>query len=108
MLKWWGFSRALPDVVEKVFLWWDGAKVRKPEKVIWKSIPLAVLWSIWKLRNECKFKNSNPNLDEVIELIKTRVAIWARSSSNLAQFSVNDFIFNMNQIRVCIGGNVNV
>lgn len=68
------------------------------------SFPLAVLWSIWKLRNECKFKHSNPSLVEVIELIKIRVAIWAKSSHNLAQFAVNDFIFNMNQIRFCISG----
>lgn len=104
MLKWWGFVGALPDAVEKVLIWWDGAKVRKSERALWKSVPLAVLWSIWKLRNECKFKHSNPSLVEVIELIKIRVAIWAKSSHNLAQFSVNDFIFNMNQIRFCISG----
>lgn len=79
---------ALPDTVEKVLLWWDGAKLMKQEKVIWKSIPLAVLWYVWKLRNECKFRNSNPSLHEVIELIKFRVAIWAKTLPKLAQFSV--------------------
>ncbi|THG07331.1 hypothetical protein TEA_012769 [Camellia sinensis var. sinensis] len=30
------------------------------EKWIWKVIPLAVIWSLWKLRNECIFKSASP------------------------------------------------
>ncbi|THG17181.1 hypothetical protein TEA_011153 [Camellia sinensis var. sinensis] len=71
-------------LVERLLLWWNGAKVRKSNKVLWRSIPLATLRSIWKLRNECKFNNSNPCLDEVIGLVKTRVALWAKTSPKLA------------------------
>lgn len=103
MLNWWEIQGALPGAVDQLLLWWAGGKVKKMEREIWSAIPLVVLWSIWKLRNECIFRSSTPNRAELCELIKTRVALWLRPQLKDFNFSINDFIFNLSQIRVCLG-----
>lgn len=36
--------------------WWAGFIFKKLEGSVWKSIPLALLWSIWKCMNDCVFR----------------------------------------------------
>lgn len=43
----------------------------------------AVLWSIWKVRNDLVFKNIILDVDEVTDLIKFRVAFWVKGRCNL-------------------------
>lgn len=61
------------------------------------------LTSIWKHRNECIFKGVTPNLLELCGLIITRLALWLKASSPEFHFSVEGFIYNINQIRFCLG-----
>lgn len=71
--------------------------------MFWRSVPLVTLWSIWKLRNECVFNKAKADVEVLFELIKTRLALWLRSSSKEWQYPVSDFIYNLNQIRRCLG-----
>lgn len=63
-------------------------KLKKKEKKIWRVIPLAVMWSVWKCRNECVFRKSIPNLEELCELIKYRIAFWLKPAFSEFNFSV--------------------
>ncbi|KAL7262113.1 hypothetical protein ACSBR1_000488 [Camellia fascicularis] len=38
MLNWWEVQGALPGSVEAVLHWWEGAKLSKKEKLLWKVI----------------------------------------------------------------------
>ncbi|XP_028113902.1 uncharacterized protein LOC114311939 [Camellia sinensis] len=58
MLNWWEVQGALPGSVEAILHWWEGVKLGKKEKLLWKVIPSAVFLSLWKLQNECIFQNS--------------------------------------------------
>ncbi|KAF5936254.1 hypothetical protein HYC85_027383 [Camellia sinensis] len=73
MLNWWDVQGALPGSVEVLILWWDEECFSNKERKIWRGIPLVVLWSVWKLRNDVVFNASNPSLAELCEVIKVRV-----------------------------------
>lgn len=78
----------------------------KVERRIWKATPLVALWSIWKHRNECVFKNVQPDMEELQKLIIICLAIWLKAYSKHFQFSINDFLQNIRQIRVCLRGRI--
>lgn len=93
-MKWWDFQWAIPNLVEGLLQWWSLCKMEKTEKLLWKVMPLAVLWSTWKHRNDCIFNGSQPNFEELSEVVKAKIALWAKSSSAKMQFSINDVVFN--------------
>lgn len=60
-LQWWGLYRITPSSVVSLFYWWINFKVSHRVTWIWNCIPFAVLWSIWKLRNEHIFQEKALN-----------------------------------------------
>ncbi|KAG5525591.1 hypothetical protein RHGRI_032032 [Rhododendron griersonianum] len=44
--------------------WWKGVNLKVKHKVIWDSIPFAVIWTVWNTRNQLVFDNKGVlNLD---------------------------------------------
>lgn len=102
IMKWWGVQWVMPNSVEGLLQWWSFCKMKKLEKVIWKVVPLAVLWSTWKHRNDCVFNGSQPNLEDLCEVVKVRIALWVKSSPAKVEFSINDVVFNLHQVHYCL------
>ncbi|KAL7171287.1 hypothetical protein ACSBR2_036019 [Camellia fascicularis] len=104
MLNWWDVQGALPGTVEGLLLWWDGEVLSSKERKIWRGIPLVVLWSLWKLRNDVVFNAAFPDVAAICEVIKVRVALWMRPYYLDHRFAVQDFVINLRQVRRCIAG----
>lgn len=100
---WWGFQWAIPSSIEDLLLWRIGWKFKKKVNQIWRVLPTTIMWSVWRYSNDCVFNLVQPNLQDLCECIKVRVAIWMRSHYSGASFSVNDVVFNFKQVRRCIG-----
>lgn len=102
MLQWWGVSWVIPVIVDGVLLWWLGTKFKKLVMRIWRLVPIAMLWSVWRLRNDCVFKGSQPTMDELGEIVKVRVGLWAKSRLPEIHYTVHDVVANLNQVRCCL------
>lgn len=99
IMKWWGVQWVIPNSVEGLLQWWSFCKMKKVEKLLWRGVPLAVFWSTWKHRNDCVFNGSQPNLEDLCELVKARIALWVKSFLAKVEFSVNDVVFNLQQVQ---------
>ncbi|XP_028102995.1 uncharacterized protein LOC114302203 [Camellia sinensis] len=102
IVRWWGVQWVLPGSVNGLLNWWDGCRMKKLEKKIWKVLLLAILWSTWKHRNDCIFNGSQPNLEDLCEIVKVRVAMWLKASPTQVELSINDLVFNLPQVKFCI------
>ncbi|XP_028113856.1 uncharacterized protein LOC114311884 [Camellia sinensis] len=105
LLQWWGVSWVIPATVDGVLLWWMGTKFKKSVERIWRLVPIAMLWSVWRLRNECVFKGSQPNMEALGEIVKVRVGLWAKSglpSQSVSAGVCNQFVGRL-QLLVCQG-----
>lgn len=100
LMQWWGLTWVIPKTVEGILNWWRGFKWKNYLNMIWQIIPFAVLWSSWKFRNEKVFCERQMHLEELCELIKTRIALWAKSYSKDCCYSVQQIICNIQEIRL--------
>lgn len=94
VLGWWGIQWVIPPSFPDLLQWWGYHRFKSLAKVTWECIPLAVLWSLWKMRNEFIFQDCPINWEELFELIKIRVAFWIKNSE-FTDYSINDFLFNL-------------
>ena len=66
--------------------------------MLWASIPLAVVWTIWNARNKKVFENKPVDWVEVKDLIVARVAFWVSISKAGRDVSMDDIILRLNSI----------
>ncbi|KAL7162685.1 hypothetical protein ACSBR2_043050 [Camellia fascicularis] len=102
IIDWWGLSWATLGSVDCLFNWWMSWKFRKKERPVWRAIPSAVVWSVWKCRNECIFSNKPPLLEESCELIKVRLALWLKTFDPGCSYFVGDIVWTIHLFS-CIG-----
>ncbi|XP_028115739.1 uncharacterized protein LOC114313566 [Camellia sinensis] len=95
----WGLYWCIPKSVDGLLSWWMSGKFHKFDRLIWRAILLIVLWSIWKLKNECVFSNAQPISSGLLELIKFRSAVWLKASIKDFPYTVDDLVFNWRQIK---------
>ena len=96
-----GFSWSIQGSVDDLLQWWMAVNFKNIDRLIWRAIPLIVLWSLWKLRNECVFAEAQTSLSGLSDNFKFRVALWLKASIKDLPYSVDDLTFNWRQIRGC-------
>lgn len=95
VLSWWDIKWVVPASIKSLFIWWQGWKFKKVKKTLWDLFSFAVLWSIWKVRNDLTFQGVAPIWEAVGDKIKYRVATWINASHGPKDFSCNDIIFRL-------------
>ncbi|KAL7205925.1 hypothetical protein ACSBR2_018775 [Camellia fascicularis] len=75
IMVWWGIQWVIPGSFDNLMHWWLGWKFRKKAKQVWRVIFISVVWSLWLYRNDCIFNNTQPDIDDLCEVIKVRVAM---------------------------------
>ncbi|KAG5527629.1 hypothetical protein RHGRI_028525 [Rhododendron griersonianum] len=78
--------------------WWIDWSFKPKGKLIWDCIPTTIPWTIWNTRNGCAFKNETSDRKEVVELIKSKIALWVKAKWKSNEYSLNDFIFRLRSI----------
>ncbi|GMI95175.1 hypothetical protein like AT4G29090 [Hibiscus trionum] len=69
----WNVSFALPNDLKALLLSWDDLV---PKSRIWKLIPGAVLWTVWKVRNSIVFDEGVSDFFLLSFLSRCRIASW--------------------------------
>lgn len=93
VLSWWRFCWVVPGSIKACFDWWLGWKFKKAKKVLWELSFYAVLWSIWKARNEFIFQGTAPRWEEMGDIIKHRIGYWFKAFQGSKEVSSDDILF---------------
>lgn len=99
LVKWWSLVWVVPESVNHLLDWWSGFKFKKILKCMWEALPSAVMWFVWKARNEIKFAGSVANWCEVCDSIKLHIALLVKYHIKGVDFSVNDLLYYLESIR---------
>ncbi|KAI8535204.1 hypothetical protein RHMOL_Rhmol10G0155600 [Rhododendron molle] len=80
--------------------WWFDTSYRNLEKHIWEAYFYATIWSIWIMRNKLIFQNVTIGSEEVVDLIKYRVAMWMKVKFEIKVYSIEGFKGFLDGIRL--------
>ncbi|XP_028103030.1 uncharacterized protein LOC114302231 [Camellia sinensis] len=70
MASWWDQSWVIAGSIEGLLQWWSGGKLKSWVFRAWQVVPSVVMWSVWKLRNDCLFKGVIPDFEGLCERMK--------------------------------------
>ncbi|CAM8929340.1 unnamed protein product [Rhodiola kirilowii] len=87
-LLWWGSSWVVPQNARCLLESWEIGGVSNSSKRLGKILCYATLWSIWEERNRRCFHNQRRSVEEVGDLVKARVAWWAKFRNTKCPYSV--------------------
>lgn len=79
-----------------------GNKIQQTVRKIWRLVPVVMLWSTWRLRNDVVFNGYQPNMAELGETVKVRVGLWVMSNLPSIPYSVHDIVENLNHVMICL------
>ncbi|KAG5542410.1 hypothetical protein RHGRI_022072 [Rhododendron griersonianum] len=66
---------------------------------MWECYFYATLWSIWIARNDVIFNNKAANRNQVVELTKTRAALWIKARFDIKVYTVENIKRNLDGAR---------
>ncbi|KAI8555972.1 hypothetical protein RHMOL_Rhmol05G0217000 [Rhododendron molle] len=89
ILDWWHVVWVCPLSLAELALWWFDNRFGDLEKQLWKASFYATLWSLWLVRNDV-FNNTATSIEEVGEIVKTRVAMCGHTPLKNPAFSVRE------------------
>jgi hypothetical protein len=85
----WVMPRRVGDLFD---CWWSGGRPRSA--VVWKMIPLCLMWCLWSERNARCFDNSSRTLEELIHFFFTTLYSWTAAWLAPSVISFSDFLFH--------------
>jgi hypothetical protein len=87
-----GLTWVMPrGIVDLLHCWWSGGRSRSV--VVWKIVPLCIMWCLWSERNGRFFEDSERSLEELIHFFFTTLFTWAAAWLASIVISFSDFFF---------------
>jgi hypothetical protein len=82
----------MPGRVKDLYAsWWIGG--RSQSVVVWKMIPLCLMWCLWSERNVRCFEDSTRTLEELIHFFYFTLFTWTAACLAPLVISFSDFLF---------------
>ncbi|KAL9681972.1 hypothetical protein QQ045_013765 [Rhodiola kirilowii] len=98
-LSWWGSYWVFPQTAKSLLESWALEGKSKSHKRFWKILGYATLWSIWDERNRRCFQEKKRSVEELGELVKARLAWWAKYRSAKCPYSVTTIKRCLDEVR---------
>eukprot|EP00268_Persea_americana_P068029 TRINITY_DN9427_c0_g3_i1.p1 TRINITY_DN9427_c0_g3~~TRINITY_DN9427_c0_g3_i1.p1 ORF type:complete len:256 (+),score=22.30 TRINITY_DN9427_c0_g3_i1:1157-1924(+) len=95
-----GVSWTCPEKITEAAESWLGDYFVGCVHSLWRMLLSAILWSIWKERNNRIFKGTFSSLSNLVDLITMRIAGWALIRKEFSNFSIDDITVNW---EACMG-----
>ncbi|XP_074282668.1 uncharacterized protein LOC141607207 [Silene latifolia] len=97
--QYWGLDWVWPLEIDEAFLVWNNSHLKGFERKVWDAFFIAVVTSLWELRNTIIFEQKTPDWPHMKEKIILRVGLWSKAWKERLPYSVEDWICNWKVIR---------
>jgi len=89
--KCFGLSWVMPRRVVDLFVyWWTADSTRNV--VVWRMVPLCVLWCLWREKNDRYFEDRERNLEELKSFFFNTLYLWTTAYISPLVISYHDFL----------------
>lgn len=99
----WNFFRVefsliwtVPHTISTALQTWPMSKKKSRKALVIKVLPVAILWSLWKERNNRAFNNKSLTLAKLIQKIRNRVTYWLYRQPKFHNVQLKDFMTKWN------------
>jgi hypothetical protein len=79
------------SVKELLASWWSSGRSRST--VVWKMVPLCIMWCIWSERNNRCFEDSSRSIEELLHFFLFTLFSWTAGWLAPRVISFSDFLF---------------
>lgn len=79
----------------------EGVPFIECRAVLWRLIPFALIWSVWKERNDNIFRGASISVDDLCHLVTLRIAKWASSTSDFDNLRMEGISHNWEATLSC-------
>uniref|UniRef100_A0A5B7ACY1 Reverse transcriptase zinc-binding domain-containing protein n=1 Tax=Davidia involucrata TaxID=16924 RepID=A0A5B7ACY1_DAVIN len=80
ILSLFGVPWVFPGGVKGMFFCWEGARIRKDVKPLWRMAPLRLVWSLWGERNRRSFEDKELPLHRLKYNFLCLLHFWAKEA----------------------------
>jgi hypothetical protein len=86
-----GLCWVMPSTVKDLYAsWWKGGCARSA--VVWKMVPLCIMWCIWRERNDRYFEDKPRSHEELLHLFFFTLFTWTEGWLAPQVISFSDFL----------------
>ncbi|XP_021996002.1 uncharacterized protein LOC110893192 [Helianthus annuus] len=77
------YAFSIQDLVE----YYVRCGLKEPEKTIFQGVMIIACWSLWKARNEARFRNVSVRIEKVISEVKVLGFLWVKNRTKFRSLS---------------------
>lgn len=83
VIAWLRLPCPAPSREISLLAWWHRAKrsMSQPMRKGFASVTLLTPWMIWKHRNSCVFKGTQPSVNDLVTKIKEEASLWTKAGA---------------------------